>query len=325
MNSAPLEYISVVQYTPSLQAEWDTFVAGCKNATFLFERGYIDYNPRFTDYSLLFYKGKELVALLPACVEGGVLASHAGLTYGGLLIKSNMGTGLVLLIFSALRRYLQANSNVEKIIYRPVPHIYATYPAEEDLYALFRCGARLTQRRVSSVVWQQAPLPFSTLRKRKVKLAASKDYAICEDNDYSSFWQVLNDNLQREHGAAPVHSLAEIELLAARFPGNIKLYRVVDGSGNTVAGTVLYITERVVRVQYIGSAPAGREGGALDYLFDHLVHTRYKEKEFFDFGTSVEEGGSVLNSGLIFQKEGFGGRAVVYDCYEIDVKSIPDM
>lgn len=313
------EPITVVRYTPSHRAVWDSFVAGCKNATFLFERGYIDYNPRFTDHSLLFYKGSELVALLPACLCGDVLASHGGLTYGGFLYGCNVGTEQMLALFDALFGYLRLNTTVKKVVYTPVPHIYATYPAEEDLYALYRCNAQLVARRVSSVVWQPRALPFSTLRKRKVKRAAGRGFTIHEDCNYAAFWAVLAENLRKEHAAVPVHSLAEIELLASRFPHNIKLYRVADAAGNTVAGTVLYVTERVVRVQYIGSVQAGREAGAVDFLFHHLVHTRYAHKEFFDFGTSVEQGGRVLNCGLIFQKEGFGGRAVVYDCYEVDV------
>lgn len=317
--------ITVVRYSPSQQSVWDSFVVGCKNATFLFKRGYLDYNPRFTDCSLLFYKGGELVALLPACIEAEVFASHAGLTYGGFLVGSSVGTELMLSLFAALRTYLQENTAATKVVYSPVPHIYATYPAEEDLYALFRCNAVLARRRVSSVVWQPRALPFSTLRKRKVKRAACSGFSIAESADYASFWQVLAENLQKEHGAVPVHSLAEIELLAARFPDNIKLYCVADSSGTVVAGTVLYITERVVRVQYIGSVQAGRESGAVDFLFDYLVHKMFADKEFFDFGTSVEQGGQVLNGGLIFQKEGFGGRAVVYDSYEVDVNSLPNI
>lgn len=313
------ESINVVCYSSSLQGVWDSFVAGCKNSTFLFERGYIDYNPRLVDYSLLFYKGTELVALLPACISDNVLSSHAGLTYGGLLYGCNVGAELVLAVFDALLAYLQHNTNIKKIVYRPVPHIYATYPAEEDLYALYRCNAVLVGRRVSSVVWQPHALSFSTLRRRKVKRAVCSGFAVHEDCNYKVFWPVLAENLQKEHGAVPVHTLAEIELLATRFPHNIKLFRVVDIAGNTVAGTVLYITERVAHVQYIGSVQAGRDAGAVDFLFDYLVHTRYADKEFFDFGTSVEKGGRVLNCGLVFQKEGFGGRAVVYDSYEIDV------
>ena len=86
-----------------------------------------------------------------------------------------------------------------------------------------------------------------------------------------------------------------------------------------MAGCVLYVTERVVHVQYIGSTPEGRACGAVDLLFHHLIHEAYKDVPYFDMGTSVEEGGRVLNEGLIFQKEGFGGRAVVYDTYEMEV------
>ena len=41
--------------------------------------------------------------------------------------------------------------------------------------------------------------------------------------------------------------------------------------------------------------------------------------EDFDFGVSTEQRGSYLNEGLIFQKEGFGGRAICYDTYAIDL------
>ena len=58
---------------------------------------------------------------------------------------------------------------------------------------------------------------------------------------------------------------------------------------------------------------------AVDLLFHHLINGTYADVPYFDMGTSVEEGGRVLNEGLIFQKEGFGGRAVVYDTYELDL------
>jgi hypothetical protein len=38
--------------------------------------------------------------------------------------------------------------------------------------------------------------------------------------------------------------------------------------------------------------------------------------EYFDFGTSNRPENDDLNDSLIFQKEGFGGRAVCYDTYE---------
>lgn len=314
--------IYAVRYDASQQGAWDAFVAGCKNSTFLFYRGYIDYNPRFTDCSMLFYRGGELVGLLPANICGDTLASHAGLTYGGFLVSKKAAAQDVMDMFAAMRLYLEQHTQVAKIVYRPVPHIYSSYPAEEDLYALFRYNARLTERKISSALPFRETLPFSTLRVRKAKKAVAAGLAVCEDRDFASFWEVLQHNLREGHNTVPVHSLDEIELLAGRFPQNIHLFRVVDASGNTVAGTVIYLTERVAHVQYIGSLPCGREQGALEFLFDNLIHIRFADKEYFDFGTSVERGGRYLNKGLLFQKEGFGGRAVVYDTYEIDINSI---
>ena len=61
--------------------------------------------------------------------------------------------------------------------------------------------------------------------------------------------------------------------------------------------------------------------GALDGLFAHLITQVYATKSYFDFGISTEQGGRYLNEGLIFQKEGFGARTVVYDAYEINFEN----
>ena len=78
----------IVRYTPGHIAEWNQFVEASKNGTFLFDRRYMDYHAdRFNDFSLMFYLGSRLLAVLPAHVVGDTLCSHNGLTYGGLLGK----------------------------------------------------------------------------------------------------------------------------------------------------------------------------------------------------------------------------------------------
>ena len=42
-------------------------------------------------------------------------------------------------------------------------------------------------------------------------------------------------------------------------------------------------------------------------------------KTYFDFGISSEDNGQILNEGLISQKEGFGGRTVVYQTWRLNV------
>jgi hypothetical protein len=55
--------------------------------------------------------------------------------------------------------------------------------------------------------------------------------------------------------------------------------------------------------------------GALDLLFHELINNYYVDYPIFDFGQSTEQNGNYLNGGLIFQKEGFGGRGAVYETY----------
>lgn len=309
------------RYGSDRREEWDEFVRISRNGTFLFLRGYMDYHAdRFRDFSLMAYHGGQLHALLPAHCEGECFCSHRGLTYGGVVTDGKMTAALMLELFAAVIAFVRRHAGAAKWIYSPVPYIYTRYPSEEDLYALYRFGARLSGRKISTVIPSAGAWGFSTLRRRKVKHAQREALRVVQDEDYAAFWAVLEQNLMERHGAHPVHSLEEICLLHARFPRQILLYRVVGASEATVAGCVLYVTERVVHVQYIGSTSEGRACGAVDLLFHHLIHETCSSVPYFDMGTSVEEGGQVLNEGLIFQKEGFGGRAVVYDTYELDLR-----
>lgn len=309
--------INIIVYDNELKAKWDEFVVNSRNGTFLLCRDYMDYHAeRYADHSLMFYKDDRLFAVLPGNISEGTFHSHAGLTYGGFVMSERATAALMLEAFHALLLHLRALGGISRMIYRPIPYIYQRYPSEEDLYALFRLGAQVVERKISSVIPQHAPYGFSTLRTRKWKKASGLGLTISQDDDFGLFWPVLETTLQERHEARPVHSLQEITHLQKLFPENILLYRVLDHD-RTIAGCVLYITEKVAHVQYIASSPDGREVGALEWLFRHLIYERHTDRSYFDFGTSVEQGGLLLNEGLIFQKEGFGGRGVVYDGYEL--------
>ena len=130
--------LTVIRYNHDRAAEWDAFVAGAKNSTFLLMRGYMDYHSdRFTDCSLMIYKHKDevtinatLVALLPATIHGDELRSHGGLTYGGLIMNSDMTAELCLDVFAAINSFLRNECGVNRVVYKPTPWIYHTMPAE---------------------------------------------------------------------------------------------------------------------------------------------------------------------------------------------------
>ena len=305
------------RYTAERADEWNAFVAASKNGTFLFDRRYMDYHgDRFEDCSLMVYFKSRLYALLPANRLDDTLYSHQGLTYGGLVMSDSSTTALVRELFREMNDWLR-EAGVRKVVYKHVPWIYASLPAEEDLFALANvCRASLSSRDVGSVVMLNRRLKFSTLRSRCVKKALKAGVEIRESQDCSEFWPLLEANLKAKYDARPVHSLGEIALLRSRFPRQIRLF-VACREGRVIGGTLLYICARTVKTQYISANEEGRRVGALDLLFTTLMDKCTENgAQFFDFGTSNRPDNNDLNDSLIFQKEGFGGRAVCYDTYE---------
>jgi hypothetical protein len=311
--------ITVIPYDPTRLAEWDQFVAGAKNATFLFQRGYMDYHAeRFADASAMVYRPRgALIGLFPAHGDGDLIRSHGGLTYGGLLTDARMTLPTMLDAFARLLDSLRAGG-FTRLIYTTVPTIYHAVPAEEDRYALFRHGAAVTRRDALAVIDRRMALPWQERRRRGAGRARGAGVTIRRSDDFAAYWSMLAKNLDARHGVAPVHTEAEIRLLAARFPDEIRLVGAFQGE-ELIAGVVLYVSALVCHVQYIATSEAGRQTGALDLLFEETIRAVDPGVRYIDFGASTEDGGRVLNQGLMDQKEGFGARTVVHDHYELNL------
>jgi GNAT acetyltransferase-like protein len=312
--------IDIVRYQPLDADRWDQFVEDSKNGTFLFFRRYMDYHAdRFVDHSLLVIgPGGQIVALLPAHRADCTLVSHAGLSYGGFVTDDRMTQTLMVAVFDALFAHAAAEG-LTKLTYKPVPHIYHAMPAEEDLYCLYARGARLSGRDVTTVVTRSCRPALQERRRRALQKARRRKLDVSATEDFSTFWPILSRNLGTRYALQPVHTIEEIQLLAGRFPNEIKLYAAYD-AGVMLAGAVVYLTATTCHVQYNAASEEGRIAGALDAIVDRLLD-EYSEKKYVDFGVSTEGGGARLNAGLVDYKEGFGARTIVQDRYELDFAS----
>lgn len=308
---------------------WDSFVDESKNGTFLHNRDYLEYHSdRFKDYSLMIFDGNddyedsrkesELLALLPANVKGDRLYSHAGLTYGGLIISKNIGQIKVCEIFTVIRDFLKLN-NFSELYYKLIPSVYHKIAADEDQYALFSIGAKLIDRKASSAIYQPEKLAINKRRKRGVKRAVDRGVKLSEHSDLTAYWDILTENLNARYGKSPVHSVEEISRLQSLFPENIKCH-TVEIEGEIVAGVLMFITHSCAHAQYISASEKGKKNNALDLLFDILINDIYKDLRWFDFGISTEPHDfRILNEGLINQKENFGARTIIYDSYVLNI------
>ena len=308
----------IIRYTAEKAAEWNQFVAQSKNGAFLFDRRYMDYHcDRFEDYSLMVYDGEgRLYAVLPANRVGDVLYSHQGLSYGGLVMTETTKTAAVCMLFEELNVLLRREGFC-RVVYKAIPWIYHRLPSEEDLYAIsLKCDARILGRDVSSTIIPSRPVKWKRDRRYAANKAHTNGIRVERSDDYASFWHILEDNLMHKFGAHPVHTLDEILLLHSRFPENIQLWAAYSAEGEMLAGTVLYINGNVVHSQYISASDEGKRLHAVDALYYHIIHNAYVTADVIDMGTSNMPHSSDLHESLIYQKEGFGGRAICCDTYE---------
>lgn len=301
-------------YAAADAAAWDALVDRSRNGNLLHRRGYMDYHAdRFADCSLVVERGGEFVAVFPANVQDRAVTSHGGLTYAGLIAGHALRAESTLALFEQIGNHYRA-LGVQRVIYKAVPHVFHAFPAEEDLYALHRLGARLARRDLSSVIALQEPYRFTPGRRRAVTRAKRMGIDVQTNADPAGFHRLLSEALRR-HDAVPTHSLAEMRLLQSRFPQHIVLHEA-RRDGALLAGVLIYDFGHVVHTQYLAASAEGRQLDALSLLLAQLIEHTYASRRHFSFGISTEQQGQVLNAGLVAQKEYFGARAVVHDIYE---------
>lgn len=309
--------IEIAKYDSNQHELWDEVVKASHNGTFMHLRGYMDYHSdRFADFSLMAMDKGKVVAVLPANRTGDKVYSHQGLTYGGWLVTTKCDAVSMMQLMDATVAFLKADGVVE-FIYKPVPHIYHSYPAEDELYALWRHGATLAECSLSATIDLDSPIRFDRGNRSAVNRATRAGITVGVSDDYEGYWHVLQDVLASRHDARPVHTVEEMRLLQSRFPDNIKLYTATL-DGNVVAGVVMFYAGPVAHSQYIASSPAGRDNGALALLFDTLIKQCADEGyRYFDFGISCEDHGQYLNEGLVTQKNRLGGRGITYNVFKL--------
>ena len=314
--------LKVVPYKASDANQWDEFCSDNTNATFLHTRRYLSYHQdKYIDHSLLIYSNNKLVGLFPIAIsrtKGSVPMSHPGISYGGIIHSGKLLGQLMAEAFDLSMGYLK-NLGYQKFVYRPIPYIYNSIPAQDDIYTLIVRGARLTRCDLSSSI------NLSSRRKTEgqrawTKIGLDSEYSLVSDFDkIYEFWALLEKNLIEKYGTSPTHSLEEIINLKELFPDNIELI-TMSNSIECIAGLILYWTENVCHIQYMSANSLGREQHGMDILIEKAISLAIKKEIFFlDFGHSNENYGQNLNLGLYRFKSKFGGGGVGLLEFTIDI------
>jgi hypothetical protein len=305
--------LRIVQYKSSDAAQWDEFCATNTNSTFLHTRQYLSYHQdRYIDHSLLIYAENKLIGLFPIGISksiNSVPMSHPGISYGGVIHSGKLLGELMIEAFDLSMDHLK-NLGYKKFIYKPIPYIYNGFPAQDDLYALFVRGAKLTRCDLSSAI------NLANRRKiesKRINTQISNNLAYSLQFGFDAidkFWFLLEQNLKEKYKTSPTHSLEEIIHLKELFPNNIELI-TISNSDECIGGLVLYWTQQVCHIQYMGTNSLGREKNAMDAIVDKVILMAIDRGIYLiDFGHSNENFGQNLNSGLYNFKSKFGGGGV---------------
>ncbi len=311
-------------YDDSFADIWDELIEKSALGTLLHTRRFLSYHRnRFKDFSLLVFDEKQqLLAVFPAAIlpsNKSVVVSHPGITYGGVIGSEKCRGEVMIRALQVICDYYKARK-IAKLWYKSVPFVYHRMPMQDDLYALFRKKAVRYRCDLSATIDLENRGRVGSRRVRGHKKAIKSGILIQTGAEYiESLWNVLSANLQKKHGAKPVHSIAEISFLLEHFPGDIQVV-VALRQGLVEAGVVLFHTEMVSHAQYIASSERGYACNALDAVFEHcFVEAERKGARYFDFGTSNEDAGLVLNGGLYSFKTEFGAGGIVHEFYELNL------
>ena len=313
-----MKQFQVRLYQPQDFTIWNAFISVAKNATFLFDRNFMDYHSdRFKDYSLMIFDGDKLIAVVPANRVENTVYSHQGLTYGGLILNNKAKLSAVISIFKNVLQFLNENS-IEKLIVKTIPTIYTDYFSDELEYCLFIVKAKLYRRDALSVLDLTKKIVIDSNRMEGVKRGFKNELVVKEETSFDLFWnEILVPNLATKHNAKPVHTLSEITKLKNLFPNNIRQFNVYKNE-ELLGGTTVFVNKKVVHSQYISGNVTKNVSGSLDFLHHHLIKEVFKEYHYHDFGICNEYDGRKINKGLLFWKESFGAKTVIQNFYEVE-------
>lgn len=312
----------VAPFTPADTGEWEQVVARCGSGTFLHKRSFLDYHgTRFLDRSLVIRDAAGRVrGVIPAAQgpeDDKQLISHPGATFGGLLADPQItGEPYRNMVESIMRTWRELGYH--HLTYKAVPPIYHAFPNEEDLYAIWRLGGRLSRCALSACINLGNRLEPSSRRRRTLSKALRAPCIIDSGTQLlPTLWPLFEAALRSRHNVKVVHTLAEIQDLARRCPENIEVLgaRV---NGDLVAGIVLFSSATIVHVQYSLASPAGANVGAMDALIDRSIRNAVERgARYLDLGISTNPSDDSLNEGLHTFKMEFGAGTAVYEQYEL--------
>jgi hypothetical protein len=157
---------TVKRYCSDDFALWNDFISQATNATFLFDRNFMEYHAdRFQDFSLLVFENDILQAVVPANCKDNQIFSHQGLTYGGFVFRNEFPLSQIEAVLSEIFNFLRVQGFVQLVIKAMLP-FYATDFLREMQQVLSNKQAAIIGQKMNLAIDFQSDY---TISKSKLK------------------------------------------------------------------------------------------------------------------------------------------------------------
>jgi hypothetical protein len=308
---------TVKRYCSDDFALWNDFISQATNATFLFDRNFMEYHAdRFQDFSLLVFEEDILQAVVPANCKDNQIFSHQGLTYGGFVFRNEFPIGQIEKVLSETFSFLQSQGFVKCEIKAMLPFYAPDFHAEIQ-QVLSDKQAKITAQKMNLALDFRTEYSISKSKLKHYRRLQSEGLVVKKEADCTIFWQeVLEPLLLEKYQTKPLHSLAEINSLQSKFPNHIEQYNLYR-DGEILAGITLFKTATVIKSQYGATTENGKKFRALDYLFLYLIDSFKADYDYFDMGTVDDNSELGYNEGLLNQKKELGCSVYSQNIFQI--------
>ncbi len=314
--------MEIVRFTEKDRKQWEEFVQQANNGTIFHTIKFLSYHPpeRFKSHHLLIKEKQNIIALFPAVIEDKTIISHKGASYGGFVLKSGLGIHDIYLCVTHLIEFLK-KEGIKKVILTQTPLIYYREPNQYIDFALMKHGFKYRKREITAVIPLDVAEPlfvFHPDARRSTKKALREGVKVRITDDYSQYYEILENNLGMRHNVSPTHTLSELLKLKNMFPEDIILFGAYLKE-RMIGGIVIFVTNpKVILAFYISHNNQYQAYRPVNLLFYEVIKWgRLKGFKYLDLGTFTLN--MEPNWGLGRFKENFNARGFLRDTYETEL------
>lgn len=324
--------LRVGQYEKKYEKEWDQFVENeSVNGIFLQQWKFLNYHTegKFDDCSIMFWNKDKLVAVCPACIiwEKGkkVFYSHAGSTYGGIIIcRDLLRVEKMKVLMDAFENYLR-EQGFSKCVLKPTMDILCSYP--QGIFEFFMYFYHYQEYKELNIYIDYDKYDttniisnLSKMKKRNVKKCFEAGFELQElknEDEIDNFHRILGANLAK-YDRKPIHSVNELCDLKRRLNEKIEFYGAYLDD-KLMAGTMVFLFKdaKCAHTQYLAADPNYKNLNPMTFIYYKMTELFAKRKyRYLSWGIATEHFGSDINYSLANNKEEFGSVHGINYIYE---------